>query len=73
MSIQQLGTAQSRQHSTHTTEDSERKPTHARSMLLNLALLTSIWLLPRLAALRISLPMCSPSRSQSVQMTRARA
>ena len=45
--------------------------THALSMLLNLALLISNRGFPFLAALRISLPICSPSRSQSVQMTRA--
>jgi len=43
--------------------------TYARSTLLNLARRTWIWRLPFLAASRISPPMCSPSRSQSVQIT----
>ena len=41
-----------------------------RSMLLNLALLTSRLLLTFNAMSRISVPMCSPSLSQSVQMNR---
>lgn len=52
--------------------DINAKPTYARSVLLNLALLTSIEALPAFACLRTSAPMCSPSRSQSVQINRAR-
>ncbi len=46
---------------------------YARSMLLKCALLISIEGLPFLAAWRISWPMCSPSRSQSVHTKSARA
>jgi hypothetical protein len=54
-------------------EVSVRALSYALSMLLNRARLIWIWLLPFLAADLISLPMCSPSRSQSVQMTSASA
>lgn len=47
------------------------KTTYALSVLLNLALLTSIRALPRRACFLTSVPICSPSRSQSVQMNRA--
>jgi hypothetical protein len=42
-------------------------------MLLNLALRTSRYGFPLRASALTSPPMCSPSRSQSVQMNRARA
>lgn len=45
-----------------------KTPTYALSVLLNLALFTSILRLPSSAAVLTSEPMCSPSRSQSVQM-----
>jgi hypothetical protein len=41
---------------------------YALSMLLNRALQTSILGLAFMAMSRISVPICSPSRSQSVQM-----
>lgn len=44
---------------------------YALSILLNLALLTSRRAFPFFAVSRISLPICSPSRSQSVQMHKA--
>ena len=44
--------------------------THALSVLLNFALLTSSLRLPMKACFRTSLPICSPSRSQSVQMNK---
>ena len=47
------------------------KITYALSVLLNLALLTSIRALPRRACFLTSVPICSPSRSQSVQINRA--
>lgn len=47
--------------------------TYTRSILLNLALFTSSLLFPFKAAARTSLPICSPSRSQSVQMKSALA
>lgn len=47
--------------------------TYALSTLLNLALLTSRFLFPLKASARTSPPICSPSRSQSVQMNKARA
>jgi hypothetical protein len=47
--------------------------TYALSVLLNLARLTSILEFACLAWCRTSEPMCSPSRSQSVQMNRALA
>jgi len=49
------------------------KKTYALSMLLNLALQTSILGLTRRAISRISVPICSPSRSQSVQTKRTEA
>ena len=47
--------------------------TYALSILLNLALFTSSHLFPFNASVLTSLPMCSPSRSQSVHMKRALA
>jgi hypothetical protein len=47
--------------------------TYALAMLLNLALLTSRFGFCRRASDLTSPPMCSPSRSQSVQMNKARA
>jgi hypothetical protein len=47
------------------------KDTYALSVLLNLALFTSIREFPDLAWFRTSEPMCSPSRSQSVQINSA--
>lgn len=49
----------------------KEKASHARSVLLNLALLVSILGLPLRASCRISAPMPSPSRSQSVHMNSA--
>lgn len=45
--------------------------THALSVLLNLARLTWIRVFPCFAWCRTSVPICSPSLSQSVQMNRA--
>lgn len=47
--------------------------TYALSILLNLALLMSKFGFPFKASVRTSVPICSPSRSQSVQMNRALA
>jgi hypothetical protein len=44
--------------------------TCARSVLLNLALLTTILRFPLRASVTTSEPICSPSRSQSVQMNK---
>lgn len=46
------------------------RDTNSRSILLNLALLTLMLLLPFLAKLRTSVPMYSPSRSQSVHINK---
>ena len=45
--------------------------THALSVLLNFARLTRIRAFPRRASFRTSVPICSPSLSQSVQINRA--
>jgi hypothetical protein len=47
------------------------RKTYALSVLLNLARLTSILALPKRACFLTSVPMCSPSRSQSVHMNSA--
>lgn len=52
-------------------DENVKVPTHALSVLLNLARLISMRALPAFAWLRTSDPMCSPSRSQSVQMNSA--
>lgn len=52
-------------------DDSDPEPTHALSVLLNLARFTSIREFPDLAWFRTSEPMCSPSLSQSVQINSA--
>ena len=44
------------------------KATNLLSVLLNLARLISIRLFSNLACCRISVPICSPSRSQSVHI-----
>lgn len=47
------------------------RPTHALSVLLNLARFTSRLRFPNKAWFMTSVPMCSPSRSQSVHMNNA--
>lgn len=54
-----------------TASQLKRRWSHAFSVLLNLALLMTMRAFPSFACLRISVPICSPSRSQSVQIKRA--